>query len=435
MIKEFLADDSAWDMFVTGPAGTGKTTSMRKEVEYCIENNISYVVCAHTHKACGILRSKLPPGARVHTLHSFLSKRPTINSEAIKITEVKRSVQTKKVTDAPRILFLDEFSMVGEKDVADIRLAQDPMYTGIPIMKLVAYGDLNQLPPVNDNQYLKPGGKYWTKLTKIYRNDNGLQKPLNKLIAYINEEQEPEPLQPVPGFFERGHNIDKLKFSNNDDVVYLAYTNRRVQDLNAKIQGFTNVSPGDRVFSPTTQQYYEYEIDIEHTSVEQIDLHYTDPLQLGSKYKTLEGLIASNNCSFGVFIDEEGEVKTLAYVFGHYNYKIIRDQLEYEAVESNKAIENEFTGYKAVSWARANPTHRLARARAKAWRNFLSFNDCVVCIDFTHAMTVHKSQGSTFHTVVLDTDDIAMVANRNFKMYLRLLYVGISRASHKVITP
>ena len=433
MFKKFLEDSEAWDMFVTGAAGTGKTTDMRKDVQHCIDNEIPYVVCAYTHKACGILRSKLPAGARVQTLHSFLGKRPTVNSSAVKMSEVSSSMQTSKPDEEPRVMFLDEYSMVGDKDTMDIRACQDPMYTGQPILKLVAYGDHHQLPPVGDKQTLKAeGSKYHKKLTKQYRNDNPLQIPLKKLISYIDKEAQPEPLESIPGFFERGIDIDKVRF-REPDKVYLAFTNKRVEDLNYKIQGYEFPANDDDVFSPTTQHHYVFKHSVEDVNC--IDLHYTDPLSLGSKFKTLEGLIDSENCSFGLFQDNDGAEFVFAYVFGHYRFKRLREELQRAAVASNKAIEDEFKGYKAVGWAKVNYTHKLARERSKAWREFLSFDDCVVCMDFVHAMTVHKSQGSTFHTVILDTDDLAIAAERNFDLYLTLTYVGMSRASHKVYTP
>lgn len=433
MFTEFLADEYAWDMFVTGNAGTGKTTDMATEVQYCIDNKIPYVVCAFTHKACGILRSKLPKGARVQTLHSFLQKRPTVNTEATKINQVKSTLQTSKPDAEPRVMFLDEFSMVGEKDSLDIRAAQDPEYTGKPRMKLVAYGDLKQLPPVGDVQVLKPNGEYHKVLTKQWRNDNPLQIVLNKLIAYIDKTEEPAALKSVPNFFMRGYDLNAVKFGE-EDKIYLAYTNRRVEDLNAMLQGYQFPAPHDRVFSPSTQHNYEFLQEVSTEDLEYIDIHYSDPLHLNSKFKTLEGLIDSEKCEFGLFEDMDGRQLVFAYVFGHYRFKRMREELEHAAVEANKAIEKEFKGYKAVAWAKANYTHKLARARAKAWREYLSFNDCVICVDFAHAMTVHKSQGSTFHTVIVDTNDLAMAAERNFELYLKLTYVAISRASHKVYT-
>ena len=74
----------------------------------------------------------------------------------------------------------------------------------------------------------------------------------------------------------------------------------------------------------------------------------------------------------------------------------------------------------------------MARQRAKAWRDHLTFNDLVLCIDFPYAMTVHKSQGSTYDEVYIDSDDLYKCAENNFSLYLKLLYVAISRAKHDV---
>ncbi|MGL5567505.1 MAG: ATP-binding domain-containing protein [Plesiomonas sp.] len=49
-------------------------------------------------------------------------------------------------------------------------------------------------------------------------------------------------------------------------------------------------------------------------------------------------------------------------------------------------------------------------------------------------MTVHKSQGSTYDTVYVDTEDLYRCAAINIKQYLKLMYVALSRASNKVIT-
>jgi hypothetical protein len=345
MFEEFLADPDALDMFVTGDAGTGKTTSLAEYVKYCTDNEIPYVVCAHTHKACAILRSKLPPLSKVQTTHSFLGKRPTINTNAIKISEVNSSVKSSKTDSEPKVMFLDEFSMIGEKDLLDIRSAQDPEYCGVPILKLVAVGDLKQLPPVGDKQTLEPHGKYHKILKIQYRNDNKLQQVLGKLIAYIDKTEDPAPLQAIPGYFERGVDIDTVHF-REEDKIYLAFTNRRVQELNHKHQGYQFPNKSDSVFSPTSQKYYTYVEEL--ANVDYIDMHYTDPLHLGSKFKTLEGLIDAELCDFALFTNEEGESKVFAYVFGHYRYKVLKETLQRAAVDTNKAIEKEFKGYKAV---------------------------------------------------------------------------------------
>ena len=427
----FLADEEAWDMYVTGAAGTGKTTDLANSVQYCIQEEIPYVVCAYTHKACGILRTKLPTGARVQTLHSFLGKRPTINADALKTEHVQSSTKVGATDEDPKILFLDEYSMVGEKDFCDIREAQDSDYDGIPALKVVWIGDCHQLPPVGDIQAINPSGDYCVTLTKQYRNDNPLQIPLNRLISYLNGAN-PEPLEAVHGYFERDLDIVSSYISCKDDKVILAFTNERVQTLNEEIAGKDEPDQGDLMFSPTTQHQYTFVKWIDYPTY--IDMSYTDPLMLGSKYKTLEHLIDSELCRFAEVIDEDGEVKIFAAVFGHYNYKWLNEDLANIAVDTNKAIESKHKGYKASGWSRANSKHKLARQRAKAWRDCLSIKDCVICLDFPYAMTVHKSQGSTYHSVFIDTNDLAIIANRNFNLYLKLTYVAISRASNYVGT-
>lgn len=429
--KQFLADKQAWDMYITGAAGTGKTTGLADSVKYCIDNDIPYVVCAFTHKACNILRSKLPVNANVKTLHSFLGKRPCMNTNATKKEHVNQNLKSSETDEEPKILFLDEYSMVGEKDFIDIREAQDSDYDSIPELKVVWIGDKHQLPPVGDMQAIKPTGKYHVTLTKQWRNDNPLQIPLNALISYLDGEP-PQALEPVPGYFERGCNLVEEYSKCNTDKILLAHTNKRVETLNAEIAGKLECEPYDKVFSPTTQKFYVFHGWV--LEPDYIDLHYSDPLHLGSKYRTLENLIKSGLCKFALLEDEAGDIWQHAVLFGHYEHKVCKENLEAVAVETNKAIEAKYRGHKAAGWAKYNPQTLLARTRSKAWRDCLSFKDCVICIDFPYAMTVHKSQGSTFNTVFVDTEDLAQCADRNFEMYLKLTYVAISRASHKVVT-
>ena len=57
VFKKFLSDKEAGEMFITGVAGTGKTTSLKELLEYCNENRVEAIACAYTHKACNVLRN------------------------------------------------------------------------------------------------------------------------------------------------------------------------------------------------------------------------------------------------------------------------------------------------------------------------------------------------------------------------------------------
>ena len=420
--KPFLEDDTANEMYITGQAGTGKTTGLAELVAYCADNGIDYTVCAFTHKACGILRSKLAVGSRVQTLWSFLKKRPAINQEAQNHRHIDTQTRSGS-SDKVSIIFIDEYSMVGERDLMDLRDVQDDNED----IKIVWLGDPNQLPPVGDMQSVRPHGKYAITLTKIYRQaaGNPLMNTLNQLVSFI-EGATPEPLAESSNF-QRGRDIVNSYSNNNDaDKVMLAYTNQQVQELNAEVQGYAMPKEGDSLFSPTTKCWYTFmhwEDDVSH-----IMLPFGDPLALDSKYRTLEHLI-KEGYRFAVVENEEGDLETYAAIFGHYRHKQQAEQLKRAAASSNAAI-----GKDAAKWAAQNRDSTKARNRAKAWRNFLSFNEAVICLDFAHAMTVHKSQGSTYKTVYLDTEDLAIAAEIDYLMYLKLMYVAVSRASDAVIT-
>ncbi len=421
--KAFLDDKQALEMYITGRAGTGKTTDVAGLVAYCLANEIECTVSAFTHKAVGILASKMPEGTNMRTLHSFLGKRPTINQGATKRHHIESSQKHGK-TGETTILFIDEYSMVGEKDFMDI-MAEEKL-------KVVWIGDPYQLPPVGDAQTVKPRGKYQVLLTEVKRRakDNPLGQALEQLVSYI----EGAPIRPLieSSHFKRGCNLEESYNACDDpDRVILAYTNKNVQELNATIQGYTEPRCGDMLFSPTTQKPYEFVRWVEYPDC--IQLPFGDPLLLGSKFKTLEHVIKMG-VKFAELIDDEGDVIVMAIEFGHYDFKVSTQIFKEDAAAANADVDEHAPGVNIKKWCYDNKSSKLAKDRAKAWRNFLSYNECVVCIDFAHAMTVHKSQGSTYKTVFVDTNDLYKAAAFDPKMYLKLMYVALSRASLQVIT-
>lgn len=427
--SQFMLDAEAAEMFVTGVAGTGKTTSLKELMDFCKDNGLEAVACAYTHKACGVLSSKLTPGSKVQTLHSYLKKCPTINVGAMKVAHVEGNSQAAKPIKV-HVIFIDEFSMVGEKDYVDIA---DLQYdeNGNVLTKVVYIGDPNQLPPVKDMQVVVPSEPYWIRLTKIHRQaeDNPLIDTLMQINGFL-EGEEIRPLAENTSFF-RGVDIVDLYRRCKGTKILLAYTNFQVQALNALVMGREKPIIGDMLFSPTTREHYTLEaIDAKVAAIVGIR---GDMLELDSKYKTLETIHKIPGVQFFYVADDNGNSSQRAVIFGHDTYLQFKQELMEQAVKVNKQIETKF-GEDPKDWSKVNWKHELAQKRKEAWKQYLAFKDYVLCIDFAHAMTVHKSQGSTYDYVFLDTDDMYKCAKSDFTMYLRLMYVAISRAAERVYT-
>lgn len=433
MLEQFIAfieDKEASTCFITGMAGTGKTTSLGELLQWCIDNNKNTVTCAFTHQAVKILASKVPLSAKnvLCTLHSYLKKRPGVNGSATKLAHIDINTQV-SLPEVIDILFVDEFSMVGERDTETINTLQFNE-EGELITKVVYIGDINQLPPVKDEFSLEPKGPHWIKLTKIHRQtkDNPLIDTLISLNDYINGIAVTK-LDPHEKFI-RNQDIVELYKECNKSKIMLAYTNAKVEHLNCLVQGYDRPRQGDTLFCPTVRKIYTLQ-DIK-PSIHCIHNIKGELLDDFDKYKTLDTL-HKMGLEFFIVTNDEGEEHNRAVVFGHDSYLNKQQELGKEAVKTNRDIERKYSTQPA-NWAKSNWSNPLAKARSEAWKRFLAFKTNVVCMDFNHSMTIHRCQGSTYENVFMDMEDIGKCANQDYKLYLKLLYVAISRASDTVYT-
>lgn len=435
LFYEFLLDGEASDMYITGFAGTGKTTLLGDLLIWCAENNIEVIVCAYTHKACGVLRVKLPSTAVITTLHSYLRKRPTINVEADSIIKLQSNMQCDKPL-AVQLLVVDEFSCIGEKDLMSIRELQDTEDGEGIAMKVLWVGDPYQLPPVKDQQTIVPVKPYWLKLTEQKRRDadNPLGEPISQLISFIDGAK-PEALKTSSAFIRGIKDLVGAYVDCSDkDKIMLAYTNEQVQAMNFQAQGYIEPKPGDMLFSPSLHDTYTFVKKLDPFSVYQVDTYRGATIALNSKYKTLEFIIDQSLCEFFLVKDEESEEYIFPVIFGTNNYKVEKEIAAQLATRLNKQIIAQYKVDNVTNWAKQNYDNALAKQRALAWRKYLSINDAVMCFDFNHAITVHKSQGSTYNEVFVDTDNIGICSSKDYMLYLKLMYVALSRASKRVTT-
>ena len=432
MLEAFLADEAAFEMFLTGQAGTGKTTETRHLVEYLQAKNILYIVCAFTHKACGILASKLPEGANIDTLHKYLKKRPGLNTHATKVKQLDISIKG-GTSERPTIVIVDEFSMVGERDYLDLLEMQDSEEGTLPTIKTLYVGDVYQLPPVGDLQTINPKKPYWLQLQVVHRTSyNDLLDAMTSIVQMIKGAKL-TPLKSSKHFLRGQDIVQSYRASFTDSKKILAWTNQAVEELNVAVEGHSSPYPGCTVHCPSLQTTFIFDGEPLPWEIQAITTQ-TGLLQRESKFKTLEYLFKQEEISFCQVKNSEGNLENLAYVFGTNTYKNLLKSLSLAATKANQAIHKKFPGASPAVWAKDNYNHKLAKVRSQAWRKLIAVRDNVVCLDFDHATTVHKSQGSTYSEVYLDIRDLAKCLATNKTLYLRLAYVAISRAAQLVVT-
>lgn len=432
--KNFLADDKAGDMFISGLAGTGKTWALADLMEHCRINEINGTATAYTNKAVEVLSMKLDVKATTMTLHAFLKKRPGINEEARKSSELNISIVNKDLIEQADVLFVDEFSMIGGKDHRSIKELQYKT-DGSVDMKVVYLGDPNQLPPIQDEQTVKSYGDYDLRLTKIHRQagDNPLIGTLMKLNDCINVGQYQELV--MHETLVRTPVISKKFKELNSTKIILGYTNASVEQMNIAIQGRDDVRVEDDVFCPTHKEYYKILNLVDPGNVMSILNNAKEEVARDCKFRTIDRL-QNLNIDFVEVREIDKPDRVIPVVFGHSSFNKKVKALADGAINSNLEILRNYPNLKlsgVTQWCRNNKADNyLAQIRNKAWSDYMLFKTCVACIDFPHATTIHKSQGSTYEAVFIDYQDVLLARARGDREFCRLLYVAVSRAARIV---
>ena len=136
------------NLFITGPAGSGKSELIKHIYKHAIEHFKSIQICALTGSAAVLI------GCKARTLHSWAGIGLANDSLPNLIKRIKRNKYSKEAWTTINILVVDEVSMMSKKlfDILNLigktmRRNNNP-FGGI---QLVFCGDFYQLPPVGNN--------------------------------------------------------------------------------------------------------------------------------------------------------------------------------------------------------------------------------------------------------------------------------------------
>lgn len=438
----FLAQPKGGMFLFMGYAGTGKTYVLTKVIEKLLatQRTKTVLMTAPTNKAVRVMYDAADyfhSNLSYSTVHSALGLKEDIDRDGKQI--FKKDYGKETSIDFTDMMTIDEVSMLSDEL---FNLLDPYVRKGL---KILFIGDPAQIPPVGHLECI-PFKEEWQKklnmqtafLTEVVRQAKG--NPIIELSMCIRENLSKNvlPIKRENVVSEDGSGVIFLNSSNPaeadafDKVLefmflgegfkanadygkVLCYRNKTVAFMNKTIRGMiygdkaNKIEVGEKLFAQTPI----FEED-------------------GEK------IIFSTNAEFEVesFEIEEEEING-----GQY-------KLKYYVVEVASLDDNGRKDYKKLKVIHEDSEYlykeilellaELAKSRPKGgfeamqgWKEFYKFKKHFADIGYNYALTVHRSQGSTFvNAVVLESDinSLKRVEERN-----RIKYTAVTRPSKRLI--
>lgn len=364
------------NIFLTGPAGTGKSVTLKKIIEYCNLEGKIYGVTATTGSASFLI------GGR--TIHSYLglglAKDPAIN--IYEYNRRNRPHTVKKLRNLD-VLIIDEISMLDNElfdkiseYLALVRYNKKP-FGGI---QLVLTGDFCQLEPVTGDYCFK--SDIWNKLNldtiylkKMIRQDGDIvfQKMLMKLRYGLCSDKT----------FERLSELKDTNFTNISPTI--------LYSKNCDVDKINNKEYRKLIDSGAEEKIYEIQLPI-------LKKHKDKAMTWFNTLDIPESIKLCVGC----------QVVVLANL----------DQ-DHGIVNGTRGCVVELKN-KSVMIKRVNGSHFEI-----PYHKNISVDDkevfiCYLPLKLAYALTIHKSQGMTLDAVELDIGNNIFAAGQ--------AYTALSRA-------
>ena len=432
-----LKDIKTWldgnELFYTlsGYAGTGKTTIVKEAI-----NKFKKVaVSAPTHKAKKVISRTT--GKEAFTIQSLLGLRPNTDLENFDINNPQFDEKADKKIRSYKLIVIDEASMLN-KDLFNLLIKEAKNSN----TKLLFMGDPAQLPPVNESLSLVFNSseiKNKSQLTKVERQAEG--NPLMSVYDAIRND-----LKSDTDTFEHKTILNAL----GEGIKFYKGVEKFTTDL---LDTFKSV---------------DFQNNSEHAKL----LTWTN-FSVNHWNKVIRKAIYGEQAK----PIEKGEL-LFAYksVVGSYGNMIVENSSEYKVNRTKEYTKEGINGYlvdlESIDTGTVSPgvfiitpspenyskftevfNKKLDRAkkasgheRGAAWREYYSFKEqfllledikhngkLVVAkdIDYGYAITIHKSQGSTYNRVFVLENIIDQ--NSNIEERNKLKYVALSRPTTKAI--
>lgn len=408
-LHAFTTSGSERVIALSGPAGTGKSTLIGR---FLRETNRRTVrLTATTHKAAAVASAL--SGSEAMTVHKLFGLRP-VNDHDTGETRLER--RAAPLAECGSLVVVDEASMVDRALFQ--RLAADAEELDL---QLLFVGDPYQLPPVSESEGVPP---VFVVAPTLHLRTVHRQAADNPIIGLASAFRAVLDGAPYPVIRPRGaaiHRLDRKAFAGQirerftgrdyaadpDHARLVAWTNARVNDLNAYVRALL-LGP-----DATRWKYLPGEtLIVNEAVVEDEKVVLPNESRVTVQRAEADTLPDSELTGYRLEVSDLG---------GRSHELFVPDDARRARWHLAKLRD------RALALKAAQPVDENA-VRA-AWRDYFETKERLTDLRPTHAVTVHKSQGSTYRHVLVQTEDIGRALNQPAHLLARLLYVATTRAS------
>lgn len=430
-------------MTLSGYAGTGKTSLMEMIAKKGKKQHRPVMFCATTNKAAAVLNDRVSKaGFKASTLNKVFGINVEVDSS--KAYNARNLVNVLKDVDIMpgTTIIIDEASMINEENykiLNDIAKKMD--------LKIIYVGDEAQLAPVNEDKISKVfrnGEGKVIRLTQVERTDD------NAILKEATAIRNGEPLSKVSSFNSKGEGVAYISPQHQDainEVIdkyvkglkqnpnyfrILAYTNKAVTAYNNQVRELLGYdSPIPHVGEPMTGYAnwgYEWKTksyrfinsesykvtEVGSPTTVQTELDNGTPVVMQAVPITLEDSLGNVDTFNFMDIKNNAQNRQSAMILANEKKRLWNEARRAYGREAKAAIYAKINAIDSFLFVNDNiedNSHNLLQAKT---------------IDFGYALTIHKSQGSTFTHVLMDDVDVsrASMSDNNAANAIEMVDLG-----------
>lgn len=410
-------------LVIKGSAGVGKTYMVDTLIKHLSSKIKGEIYCsAPTNKAVAVLKDKVSyvKDLQFITTHSALKLKRAIDFKTGNVSFKPSFSDKYPPLKNVKIFIIDEASMLSSELLKYVEHHSTQNGTIV-----IFIGDDKQLNPVNEDESPVFIADYPTiELTEIVRQKGGnpiidLSRDLKKIGVKESHRTD------VGGYiytYDEARVVATLAHINGtDELKYLGYTNAEVDRINRMTRELIYGSPSKIEENETLVFNSPFGED-----------YYTNQEILVSKLRVL-----TQEFSYISNKDGVADITSPNAMFGKVKLKVY--SLNPTHVEANEFSEETWSDKLLVIHEDSEKDYNeiVTKLKFKAkigectWVDYYEFVEQFADLSYNHAITVHKSQGSTYKQAIVNIANLNI--NKNHKEKQRLLYTAVTRASELLI--